>query len=100
MNPTKPGDSALPALRQDYHTDYVLMVAESYRSDGNLALAISRLAPMGPETPARLAQQAILTARELNYSNQDVETLARLSQALLTQPTVQATTTAQGTAKP
>jgi len=108
MNPIKPADSALPALRQDYHTDYILMVAETYQSDGNLAMAASRLAPLGPETPARLVQEAILTARELNYSNQDVETLARLSQALLTQPTAQPTkpqlsaqpTTILGTATP
>ncbi len=98
LNPTQPGASALPVLRQDYRTDYVLMVAETYQANSDLAMAVSRLAPLGPETPARLAQQAILTARELNYSNQDVESLARLSQALLTQPATQPA--ALGTATP
>jgi len=94
LNPARPAEGSLPDLRQDYRTDYVLMVAETYQSDNDLALASSRLSTLGSETPARLAQLAILRGTELNYSNQDVETLAKLSQALLTHPT------AQGTAKP
>jgi hypothetical protein len=94
LNPITPAAGSLSDLRQDYHTDYVLMVAETYQFEQNLPLAASRLSTLGTETPARLVQLAILKATELNYSNQDVETLAKLSQALLTQPT------AQGTAKP
>lgn len=95
LKPARPAEGTLADLRQDYRTDYVLMVAESYQSDNDLALAASRLSTLGSETPARLVQLAILTGRELNYSNQDVETLAKLSQALLNQLTA-----AQGTAKP
>ncbi len=84
MNPPGPKASLLSALREDYRTDYVLMVAEVYQSEGNVPMAVKRLAGLGSESPARLTQQAILKARELNYSNADVETLARLSQALLT----------------
>ena len=83
MNPVKPGASSLKELRQDFRTDYVLMVAEVFQADGNVPQAMSRLAVLGSETPARLTQQAILAARELNYSNTDVDTLAKLSQALL-----------------
>ncbi len=83
MNPVHPGESSLKALRQDYRTDYVLMVAEVYQSEGDVPKAMGRLAALGTETPARLTQQAILAAREMNYSSADVETLAKLSQALL-----------------
>jgi hypothetical protein len=84
MNPPGPKESSLSALREDYRTDYVLMVAEVYQSEGSIPLAITRLAGLGTDSPSRLTQQAILKARELNYSNADVETLARLSQAMLT----------------
>jgi hypothetical protein len=83
LNPPKAGASSLSSLRQDYRTDYVLMVAEAYRSEGDVSHAAARLTTLGSETPARLAQQAILAARDLNYSNDDVEMLAQLSQALL-----------------
>ena len=84
LSPPRPGQGSLTTLRQDYHTDYVLMVAETFQSEGDVGLAADRLSRLGTETPARLAQQAILAARDLNYSIQDVETLAKLSQALLT----------------
>ena len=84
LSPPRPGQGSLTTLRQDYRTDYVLMVAETFQSEGDVALAADRLSRLGTDTPARLAQQAILAARDLNYSIQDVETLAKLSQALLT----------------
>ena len=93
INPGTPTAVSLPDLRQDYRTDYVLMVAESYQADNNRALAATRLASLGPDSPARLADQAILSAKDLNYSVQDVQTLAKLAQALLSQPTVQGSPT-------
>ncbi len=84
MQPTAPKASSLSALREDFRTDYVLMVAEVYQSEGSVPKAVQRLAGLGNESPGRFTQQAILTARQLNYSNADVETLAKLSQALLT----------------
>lgn len=83
LSPPKPGESALAELRPDYRTDYALMVAEAFQSDGDVTLAMARLSFLGAETPARLAQEAILSARELNYSNDDVDMMAKLSQALL-----------------
>jgi len=93
INPGTPAAVTLPNLRQDYHTDYILMVAETYQADGDLALASTRLAALGPDSPARLAEQAILSARDLNYSVQDVQSLAKLAQALLSQPTAQGSLT-------
>lgn len=89
VNPAPPSAGALPDLRQDYRTDYVLMVAETYQSEGDLTLAAARLSALGTEPPVRLVQQAILAASDLNYSLKDVQSLANLSQALLGQPVPQ-----------
>jgi len=93
LKPGTPAPVALPDLRSDYRTDYVLMVAESYQSDGNLALATGRLSALGADSPARLVEQAILTGRDLSYSVQDIQTLAKLSQALLAPPAPQGSPT-------
>lgn len=81
----KPEGTDPQSLRADYRADYVLMVAEIYQKDGDLQAAIQRLTPLG-ETPLRLVQQAILTAQQLGYHRTDIESLARLFQALQTQP--------------
>ncbi len=103
LSPPKPGESALAELRQDYRTDYVLMVAEAFQSEGDVTLAMVRLSFLGAEAPARLAQEAILSARELNYSNDDVDMMAKLSQALLNwnpSPVVGTASSAAGTPSP
>ena len=84
VNPRGSSAGSLPALRSDYRTDYILMVAETFQSDHDPALAVQRLSSLGEDAPARLVQQAIITAGELDYSVKDVETLAKLSQVLLT----------------
>ncbi len=84
IHPLRPPAVMPSKLLPEYQADYVLMVAEVYQSEGSVPKAVQRLAGLGNESPARLTQQAILTARQLNYSNADVDTLAKLSQALLT----------------
>lgn len=69
-------------LRYDYKADYVLMIAEVYRKDSNLASAIRRLALLENQPPERLVAQALLSARDLAYSQPDLETLAFLARAL------------------
>src|SRR5512146_226823 len=71
------------ALRSDYRTDYVLMAAEAFDSDKDLAKASARLGFLDGETPAREAQVAVIRAGELGYDRRDLELLAKLSQALL-----------------
>jgi len=80
--PAPLGETMLPALRSDYRTDYILMAAEAFSQDGDLIAVSARLAALGEESPARAVQLAILAARDLGYSNRDVELLAKLSQAL------------------
>jgi hypothetical protein len=84
VNPQPSSAGALPALRSDFRTDTILMIAETFQADHDPALAVQRLSALGGDSPARLVQQAIITAGELGYSVKDVETLARLSQVLLT----------------
>ncbi len=52
INPVKYVDTTPDTLRIDYKSDYVLMVAESYGADGDLALAARRLALLG-DTPSQ-----------------------------------------------
>lgn len=84
VNPAPLRESPLSALRNDYRTDLILMVAEAFQSDGDLIAAAARLAPLGEDSPARAVQLAILAARDLGYSARDIEALAKLSQALQT----------------
>jgi hypothetical protein len=84
LRPLPSDDFSPQALRQDYRTDYVLMTAEAYALDKDAAHAALRLARLGPDAPVRIVQEAILTGRTLGYPMQDLETMAYLSQALLT----------------
>lgn len=70
------------ALRADYKTDYILMVAEIYRAEKNASLAANRLAQLDSKPALRLVQEAILSAGELGYSSADLDLLARLAQGL------------------
>jgi hypothetical protein len=83
VRPTAMGEVAPTALRSDYRTDFVLMAAQSYDSDKNIRKASERLNFLGGDTPARLAQVAVIKAGELGYDRRDLELLAKLSQALL-----------------
>ncbi len=82
INPVKYVDTSPASLRSDYKADYVLMVAEIYSSDGNLEQASRRLAVLSSLPPARVVADALLTARELQYGNADLEVMDHLSQAL------------------
>ncbi len=82
VNPVRYVDTAPDMLRADYKADYVLMVAEVYAKDGDLAMAQFRLARLGAESPLRITQSAILTAKELGYSQQDLQKMVQLSEAL------------------
>lgn len=84
LRPLPTDDFSVQILRQDYRTDYVLMTAEAYTLDKNAGNAAARLGRLGSEAPVRIVQEAILTGRSLGYPMQDLETMAYLSQVLLT----------------
>ena len=71
-------------LRADYKADYVLMTAEIYNQDGDLAAATSRLIELGEDDPIHAVQAAILTAQELGYAQPDMQLLASLFTGLQT----------------
>lgn len=81
--PGQPAEASLDTLRADYRTDLVLMTAEIYQQESDLPAAAARLAEIdSSRSPLRVVQQAILTGQELGYAQSDIETLARLFQAL------------------
>jgi len=82
INPQGVRQDALTALRADYRTDAVLMVAEGFAGDQNAVQAAARLASLGDTPPVRMVQLAIIYGRDLGYSNRDIELLAKLSQGI------------------
>jgi hypothetical protein len=69
-------------LKADYKTDYVLMVAEAYHGDGDLSLAVRRLALLGESPPADMVYQSLIFAQKLNYTDVDLLRLEELLSAL------------------
>ncbi len=84
INPAKYLHTRPDTLRADYKTDYVLMVAEAYDAEGDLTVAVRRLAILGNTTPLEMVQQAIVFAGQAGYSSQDVDLMVKLSQGLKT----------------
>lgn len=79
--------NAEPAnLRADYQADYVLMTAEIFAADGNLAAAQDRLAVLGAGNPVETVQAALQTAREIGYGSTDLILLETLLLRLQAEP--------------
>lgn len=78
--PTVVSNTQLSDLRSDYMADYVLMAAESYQQHQNLEFTTGQLVLLGEEHPLRYIQKAIIVAEELEFSRDDIETLAFLAQ--------------------
>lgn len=83
LKPASSADIAPAALSIDYKTDYVLMVAESYRLTSDLNQAVNRLSTLiapheGGVTPnaasvGEVVQQAIDFAEKVGYADVDLE---------------------------
>jgi hypothetical protein len=69
-------------LRADYKSDYVLMVAEAHRAEGDPALAARRLAIFGTQSPSSIAADALEFARTNGYSDADVNLIQELVTAM------------------
>ena len=92
INPVQYVDTSPDTLRVDYKTDYVLMVAEVYHTEGDLSLAARRLALLGNTPPLDMVQQAVVLAGQADYAPKDVDLMVRLAQGLETwTPKVQGT---------
>jgi len=79
-------DTAPDSLRQDYRVDYVLMVAQSYQGEGDLRLALLRLAALGPQPPVEIVQDAAAYAEANGFGQVDREALRRLADDLRSIP--------------
>ena len=82
VNPVKYVDITPATLRVDYQSNYVLMVAESYQAEGDLALAARRLAVLGDTPPVEIVRQAMIFAAQATYADSGQELLSRLAIAL------------------
>jgi hypothetical protein len=75
-------DTFPEALREDYKTDYVLMVAEAYQVDRDINVAIGRLAFLGAAPPENLVDSAMYFGVQKGYTASDLGLLRILSDAL------------------
>ena len=84
IDPVQYTDITSDALRIDYRTDYVLMVAEAYLAKDDPALAARRLAVLGSDPPALIAGEAYNFAQQSAYSADDLALIQELVVALQT----------------
>ena len=75
-------DSTYHDLRQDYKTDYVLMVAEVYQSESKRFDAIIRLDRLEEESTEAAILRAIENAEKLGYPDSDIDMLYELKAAI------------------
>jgi hypothetical protein len=82
IDPVQFVDTTPETLRADYRADYVLMVAEAYRSEKDAGFAARRLAVFGSQPPAEIVNAALQTGRESGYSSSDLILLQELFSAM------------------
>ncbi len=82
VNPAPVSNTTLASMRGDYKADYVLMVAETYHTSGDLAQARADLDYILPDEPLIAVQSAVITAQQLAYPTNDMQMLAQLEMAL------------------
>jgi hypothetical protein len=70
------------SLRDDYKTDYVLMVAEAYQVDRDIDQAVNRLAFLGIISPENVVENALFFGVQEGYAPSDLGVLRMLSDAL------------------
>jgi len=70
------------SLRIDYRTDFVLMVAELYHYDPDLAQAAERLIYLGETSLNALMDEAITYAEENDYAPGDIAYMNDLALAI------------------
>jgi hypothetical protein len=89
----KPGiqvQNPLSSLREDFRTDYILMVAEVYNKDGDLTAAAARLEELNSKAPTEAALLAVAYARKSGYSVNDIDLLMSLARDMQNQMPVSA----------
>ena len=82
LHPAPVGNTTLASLRDDYKADYVLMVAETYHTSGDLAQARDDLDYIRPGEALIAVQSALLTGQQLGYPASEMQLIAQLETAL------------------
>ena len=82
INPVKFFDLIPDTLRADYKADYVLMVAEAYRTEQDPGLAARRLAIFGSQSPSAIATQGLTYAHTNSFADSDISLIQELVTAL------------------
>jgi hypothetical protein len=82
INPVDYVDTTPDTLRIDYKTDYVLMVAEAYRGEGDPEMAARRLALLGGGLPSEMIYQAMSFAESAGYTDADMAHMQALLSAM------------------
>lgn len=82
INPVEYENTSPDILSADYKADFVLMVAEIYRSDQDLEQATRRLAMLDSLPPARIVAEAALTAKQMSFAPSDLQIIDELARAL------------------
>ena len=84
VNPVEYVDTTPDSLRADFKADYVLMVAESYHANGDVALAARRLALLGGPNLTETVSEAMVFGGQAGYAEDDLAILAQLASDLQT----------------
>jgi hypothetical protein len=82
IDPVDYFDLTPETLRTDYKADYVLMVAEAYRSEQDPGLAARRLAILGSQSPSDIASTGLQNARTSGFPDADIVLIQKLVTAL------------------
>lgn len=82
IQPVEYVDTTPESLRSDFQVDYVLMVAESYPSQGDMDWVREHLALLGPTAAVDLVGWAEDYARGHEYGAVDIRRISQLESAL------------------
>jgi len=84
IDPVSIVDAPPDTLRQDFKTDYVLMVAEVYSLEQDPALAARQLALLGSNRPDEIINEALRFALDQGYPASDLVLIRDLSLVMST----------------
>ena len=84
ISPVEYTDVPPNILREDYRTDYVLMVAEAHQTEQDSETSARRLAILGSESPAQIVESALDFAVKNNFTQNEITLLQDLLTAMQT----------------
>jgi len=82
ISPVQYTDVPPTILRQDYRADYVLMVAEAHRNEGDPEGTARRLAIFGSESPEQIVRTALEYATNNGFTQEEITLLQDLLSAM------------------